>query len=82
MHAPDWQFSFVRSLFCHSWLFNIERSVSAMVLVIALIALAAWATVATVIELRRDGYRSTPTDWNRIAGRDLSQQAESGHGYR
>jgi len=53
-----------------------------MILVIALIALAAWATVATVVELRRDGYRRTPTDWSRIAGRDISQQAESGHGYR
>lgn len=53
-----------------------------MILVIALIALAAWAAVATVIELRRDGYRRTPTDWSRIPGRDISQQAESGHGYR
>lgn len=53
-----------------------------MILVIALIVLAAWATVATVVELRRDGYRRTPTDWKRIAGRDISQQAESGHSYR
>ncbi|WP_181157604.1 hypothetical protein [Microbacterium sp. MYb62] len=53
-----------------------------MILVIALIALAAWATVATIVELRRDGYRRTPTDWSRVAGRDVTQQAESGHGYR
>lgn len=53
-----------------------------MVLLIALFALAIWAAVATVVELRRDGYRQTPTDWSRIAGRDLHQQAESGHVYR
>ena len=53
-----------------------------MILLIALIALIVWAAVATVIELRRDGYRRTPTDWNRLAGRDITQQAESGHGYR
>lgn len=53
-----------------------------MILVIALLALAAWATVATVIELHRDGYRRTPTDWSRVAGRDLNQHAESGHVYR
>ena len=53
-----------------------------MILVIALIALVAWATVATVIELRRDGYHRAPTDWSRVAGRDIQQHAESGHGYR
>ncbi len=53
-----------------------------MILLIALTLLAAWATVATVIELRRDGYRRTPTDWNRVAGRDIGRQAESGHIYR
>jgi hypothetical protein len=53
-----------------------------MILIIALLALAAWAAIATVVELRRDGYRRTPTDWSRVAGRDLSQQAESGHVYR
>ena len=35
-----------------------------------------------IIELRRDGYRRTPTDWTRVAGRDIDQQAESGHVYR
>lgn len=53
-----------------------------MILIIALAALAAWAAFATVIELRRDGYRRTPTDWSRIAGRDIGQHAESGHVYR
>lgn len=53
-----------------------------MILIIALIALALWATIATIVELRRDGYRRTPTDWSRVRGRDLNQQAESGHAYR
>lgn len=53
-----------------------------MILVIALLALAAWAAIAAVVELRRDGYRRTPTDWSRVAGRDLNQRAESGHVYR
>lgn len=37
-----------------------------MVLLIALIALVLWATIATVVELRRDGYRHQPTDWSRV----------------
>jgi len=53
-----------------------------MILVIALLALAAWATIATLVELRRDGYRRVPTDWRRLAGRDLHQEAESGRLYR
>lgn len=53
-----------------------------MVLLIALLLLAAWATGATIIELRRDGYRRTPTDWTRVVGRDVGHQAESGHIYR
>ncbi|MFF1539411.1 hypothetical protein ACFVWL_05010 [Microbacterium sp. NPDC058269] len=53
-----------------------------MILVIALLALAAWAVVATIVELRRDGYRRIPTDRNRSDGRDALQQAESGHMYR
>jgi hypothetical protein len=53
-----------------------------MVLLIALIALAAWAAVSTIVELRRDGYRPTPTDWSRVSGRDVQQRAESGHVYR
>lgn len=37
-----------------------------MILLIALSALALWASVSTVVELRRDGYRQTPTDWKRV----------------
>jgi hypothetical protein len=53
-----------------------------MILLIALIALAVWAVAATFVELRRDGFRRTPTDWSRVAGRDVHQHAESGHSYR
>lgn len=53
-----------------------------MFLIIALIALAVWALVATVIELRRDGYRRVPTDWSRVAARDALDRAESGQVYR
>ncbi|MBO9625729.1 MAG: hypothetical protein J7484_05065 [Microbacterium sp.] len=45
-----------------------------MILVFALIALGVWALVATVIELRRDGYRAAPTDWSRVAGRDVDDR--------
>ncbi|CAH0185852.1 hypothetical protein SRABI76_01648 [Microbacterium oxydans] len=41
-----------------------------MLLLIALAALVLWATIATVVELRRDGYRQQPTDWNRVGGHD------------
>jgi hypothetical protein len=53
-----------------------------MLLIIALIALGVWALIATVVELRRDGYRHTPTDWNRVAGRDPLGRAEASHTYR
>jgi hypothetical protein len=82
MHTPEWQTSYARGLICHSWRFSIERSVSAMILIILLIALAAWGVIASIVELRRDGYRRTPTDWSRVAGRDIGQHAESGHIYR
>lgn len=38
-----------------------------MVLLIALLALSVWAIVATVVVVRRDGYRAVPTDWTRVA---------------
>jgi hypothetical protein len=41
-----------------------------MILLIALAGLVLWATVATVIELRRDGYRHQPTDWSRVPGHE------------
>ncbi|MBT2476232.1 hypothetical protein J7E68_17050 [Microbacterium sp. ISL-103] len=53
-----------------------------MILLIALIALGVWAFVATVIELRRDGYRRVPTDWSRVCGRDALDRADAGHIYR
>lgn len=53
-----------------------------MILIIALLILAVWAAVATVVELRRDGLRATPTDWRRVGERDVSQQADPRHGYR
>ncbi len=53
-----------------------------MILVIALLALAAWALVATVVELRRDGYRRVPTDWNRVAARDPLDVPELPRTYR
>lgn len=53
-----------------------------MILIIALIVLGVWALVASVIELRRDGYRRVPTDWTRVAERDALDRAEAGHAYR
>jgi hypothetical protein len=53
-----------------------------MVLLILLFALVIWAVVATFVELRRDGYRPTPTDWSRVAGQDALSQADPGHVYR
>lgn len=52
-----------------------------MILVIALLALSVWAAVATVVELRRDGYRHTPTDWRRVAERDIGQHGEPERGF-
>ncbi|MFC4138003.1 MULTISPECIES: hypothetical protein [unclassified Microbacterium] len=37
-----------------------------MFIVILLSAVALWGLIATVVELRRDGYRPVPTDWNRV----------------
>lgn len=53
-----------------------------MLLLILLLALAIWALVATFVELRRDGYRRTPTDWSRVAEQDALSQADPGHVYR
>lgn len=39
-----------------------------MIIVIAVGALAIWGIVATIVGLRRDGYRPVPTDWSRVAG--------------
>ncbi len=53
-----------------------------MVLLLLLLAIVVWAGVATAVELRRDGYRPTPTDWNRVPPSDSLQRAETAHGYR
>ena len=53
-----------------------------MLLLSLLIALVIWAVVATFVELRRDGYRPTPTDWSRVTGQDAPSQADPGHAYR
>ncbi|HWU28542.1 MAG TPA: hypothetical protein VN041_05545 [Microbacterium sp.] len=39
-----------------------------MFIVVILSALALWAVIATIVELRRDGFRRTPTDWTRVRG--------------
>ncbi|CAN7507404.1 hypothetical protein LJR204_003446 [Microbacterium foliorum] len=46
-----------------------------MILLIALLALAVWAVVATIIELRRDGHRRVPTDWTRVAPKGMPSTA-------
>ena len=53
-----------------------------MILLIALLALGAWALIATIVELRRDGYRHVPTDWSRVADHDALDRAEAAHTYR
>ncbi|MFJ4223175.1 hypothetical protein [Microbacterium sp. NPDC089695] len=53
-----------------------------MIFVIVLLALAVWAVIATVVELRRDGYRQRPTDWRRVAEHESLDDAGVGHGYR
>jgi hypothetical protein len=53
-----------------------------MIILILLLALALWGLIATVVELRRDGYRQTPTDWRRVAEHDPLTAAGSGASYR
>lgn len=51
-------------------------------MLLLILLLATWALVATFVELRRDGYRRTPTDWSRVAGQDALSQADPGYVYR
>ncbi|WP_268928529.1 hypothetical protein [Microbacterium sp. KUDC0406] len=37
-----------------------------MFIMILLSAMALWGLIATVVELRRDGYGPVRTDWNRV----------------
>ncbi len=53
-----------------------------MVLLLLLVATVIWAGTATAVELRRDGYRATPTDWSRVPPSDPLPRAETAHGYR
>ena len=53
-----------------------------MILIILLLAIGVWAVGATIVELRRDGYRRTPTDSTRVPGPDALHRADPGHGYR
>jgi len=46
-----------------------------MFIVIVLSVLALWAVIATIVELRRDGFRATPTDWARVAENDRTRHA-------
>jgi hypothetical protein len=48
-----------------------------MVVIIILAALAVVGVVATLVELRRDGFRPVATDWTRVAEYDSVQNAES-----
>lgn len=53
-----------------------------MVIIIVLAALALTGLVATIVELRRDGFHAVATDWTRVAERDSIQAAESSPTYR
>lgn len=53
-----------------------------MFIILLLAALALTGLVATIIELRRDGFRAVATDWTRVAEHDSFQDAESSPIYR
>lgn len=48
-----------------------------MFIVVVLSVLALWAVIATIVELRRDGFRRTPTDWTRVAESERAARGES-----
>ena len=54
---------------CHSWHESHNRSVSAMLFLAALAALAIWGIAATLLALRSDGYGPCPTEWERAPDR-------------
>lgn len=58
------------------------HSISAMVIIFLLAALALIGIVATLVELRRDGFRPVETDWTRVAEHDSIQIAEPTPTYR
>lgn len=53
-----------------------------MVIIIALAVLALTGVVASLVELRRDGFRPVATDWTRVAEHDSIRNAESAPVYR
>jgi len=61
-----WQYSNDRCPSCHYWQDQVKRSVSAMLMMIALAALSAYAIGASIVSLRNDGYRRMPTDRTRL----------------
>jgi hypothetical protein len=54
-----------------------------MFIILVLFVLAAWGMIATVIDVRRDGYRQRQTDWSRAGGYDDPlRAAETSSSYR
>lgn len=54
-----------------------------MFIIFLLAAIALTGLVATLVEIRRDGYRAVSTDWTRVAEHDVTiQNAESMITYR
>ncbi len=53
-----------------------------MFIAILLLALIGWAIVATIVEVRRDGYRAVPTDRTRAPGVDPIHQPGATFLYR
>ena len=66
MAVTTWQFSCDACLSCHSWPESVKRSVSAMLMIIALAALSAYAIGASIVALTNDGLRRVPTDRSRL----------------
>ncbi|MGM7670492.1 hypothetical protein [Microbacterium sp. A93] len=53
-----------------------------MSIIILLAVLALAGLIATVIELRRDGFHAVATDWSRVADHDALDSAEASISYR
>lgn len=61
-----WQFVDDAWPSCHFWQMRVKRSFLAMMLFVATALLAAYAVVAALVALPKDGYRRVPTDWRRL----------------
>ena len=64
--STSWQFSYDVCPFCHSWRNHVKRSVSAMLMIIVLSALAAYALGASIVALTNDGFHRVRTDYTRL----------------